>query len=210
VGRVLGATAAALLLLSLAPAPAGAGKRTVPARIAQARYVALGYDLGDRFLSESAAIANPDVLPEERRALQAIHDDIERWGKYIVVVKPEDAELFIALRIGRHGSVGGRTIGGGVSNGAGGYGGAFDRNGGVRRGGSYNAEISSNQDMLTVYDALGGRTGAQLWRVMRSGGLTGDPPRLYQEFRTDVERTPEPEKRSRRRNRSSRSPAARR
>ena len=70
--KAVGAAAGALLFLSLAPAAVDAGKRIVPARIAQARYVALGYDLGDRFLSETEAITDPDVLPEERRALQAI------------------------------------------------------------------------------------------------------------------------------------------
>jgi len=75
--KVLGAALPALLFFSLA-APAAAGKKIVPARIAQARYVALGYDMGDRFLSETAAISNPDVLPEERRAIQAIADDLRR------------------------------------------------------------------------------------------------------------------------------------
>jgi hypothetical protein len=56
------------------------------------------------------------------------------------------------------------------------------------------AEISSNTDMLTIYDSAGGRVGAQLWRVISGGGLAGEPPRLYQEFRADVERTPDPAK----------------
>lgn len=190
----VGAVLAALVVLALAPPRADAGKKIVPARIAQARYVALGYDLGDRFLSETAAIASPDILPEERRALQTIADDLRSWGKYVITVRPEDAELFIAVRIGRRGSLGGSTIGGGVSDGAGGYGGAFDSTGGVRRGSSYNAEISSNEDMLTIYDAARGRVGPQLWRAMKRGGLAGEPPKLYQQFRADVERAPEPEK----------------
>jgi hypothetical protein len=186
--KVVGAALVALLFFSLAAASALAGKRTVPARLAQARYVALGYDLGDRFESETAAIADPNVLPEERRALQAIHDEFERWGKYVVVVRPEDAELFIAIRIGRHGSVGGGgIIDSGSTN-------PFEV-GGMRRGGGMgSAEISSNSDMLTVYDSAGGRVGAQLWRVQRGGGLGGEPPKLFQEFRADVERTPEPPK----------------
>jgi hypothetical protein len=191
--QMLEAALAVLVVLSLSPPPAAAGKRTLPARIAQARYVALGYDLGDRFLSETAAIASPDVLPEERRALQAIHDDLQRWGKYVVTLRPEDAELLIAVRVGRRGSFGGSTIAGGVANGTGGYGGAFDSAGGVRRGSSFNAEISSNTDMLTVYDSAGGRVGAQLWRVQKGGGLAGDPPKLFQQFRADVESAPAPE-----------------
>jgi hypothetical protein len=187
VRQTAGAALAALLFFSLAPAAVLAGKKGVPARITQARYVALGYDLGDAFLGETAAITNPDILPEERRALQAMHDDLQRWGKYVVVVRPEDAELFIAIRIGRHGSVGGGMIDSGVTN-------PFGGPGGIRRGGGMgSAEISSSSDMLTVYDASGGRIGAQLWRMQKSGGLVGEPPKLYQQFRADVEKTPVPE-----------------
>ncbi len=182
------AASAALLLFSLAPAAALAGKKGVPARVAQARYVAIGYDLGDRFLSETDAMTNPDVLSEERRAVQAIREDMERWGKYVVVLKPEQAELFVAIRVGRHGSISGGMIDGGSTN-------PFGGPGGIRRGGGMgSAEISSSSDMLTIYDASGGRVGAQLWRMQKGGGLAGEPPRLYQEFRASVELTPVPEK----------------
>jgi hypothetical protein len=185
--KLLEAALAALLLCPLLPVDAFAGKKGVPARIAQARYVAIGYDLGDRFLSEMDAITSPDILPEERRAVQSIHEDLERWGKYVVVTRPQDAELFLAIRVGRHGSVGGGgMIDGGSTN-------PFQV-GGMRRGGGFgSAEISSNTDMLTVYDSAGGRVGAQLWRVQKGGGLAGDPPKLFQEFRADVESTPAPE-----------------
>lgn len=186
--RIVGAVAAALLLSCLVPARAAAGKKVVPARIAQARYVALGYDLGDRFMSETAAISNPDVLPEERRALQAIADDIRRWGKYVVTVRPEDAELLIAVRVGRRASFG-AGVGTGARSPAGGLEGVGMVSSTVGR-----AEISSKEDMLTVYDTAGGRVGAQLWRAQRSGGLSGEPPLLYQQLRADVERAPEPAK----------------
>jgi hypothetical protein len=186
--RTLFAALAALLLSSLFPEDALAGKKGVPARIAQARYVAIGYDLGDRFLSETDAIANPDILSEERRAVQSIREDLERWGRYVVVTRPQDAELFFAIRVGRHGSIGGGMIDSGSTN-------PFGGPGGIRRGGGFgSAEISSSSDMLTVYDASGGRVGAQLWRAQKSGGLMGDPPRLYQELRAGVEATPVPEK----------------
>jgi hypothetical protein len=186
--RTLFAALAALLLFSLPPAHALAGKKGVPARIAQARYVAIGYDLGDRFLSEVDAIANPDILPEERRAVQAIREDLERWGRYVVVDRPRDAELFFAIRVGRRGSVTGGMIGGGPRSPIGGA-------GGMRAGGGFgSAELSSSSDMLTVYDASGGRLGAQLWRMQKSGGLAGEPPMLYRELRSSVELTPAPEK----------------
>ena len=190
--KAVGAAIGALLFLSIAflsvaPASVDAGSRVVPARLAQARYVALGYDLGDRFQSESEAIADPDVLPEERRALQAIADEIRRWGKYVIVVRPDQAELLVAIRIGRRGSVGGSgMIDSGSTN-------PFEVGGMRRGGGRGSAEISSNSDTLTVYDSLGGRVGVQLWRVQKGGGLNGEPPKLFQDFRADVERTPSPE-----------------
>jgi len=73
--------AGAVLLGQLPPAAAAP-----PAQLALARYVALGYDRGDRFVSETDVRA--EVFPEERAALQAIRAGIEQWGKYVVVVRP--------------------------------------------------------------------------------------------------------------------------
>jgi hypothetical protein len=71
-----------LLPAAVLAAPLGLPARAVagpPAQLAQARYVALGYDLGDGFVSETDVRA--DVLPEERAALQAIRAGIEQWDK---------------------------------------------------------------------------------------------------------------------------------
>jgi len=40
------------LTVTILPPGLSAGSKPVPTRLARARYVALGYDLGDRFLSE--------------------------------------------------------------------------------------------------------------------------------------------------------------
>jgi hypothetical protein len=189
--KAVGAAAGALLFLSLAPAAVDAGKRIVPGQVAQARYVALGYDMGgDRFRSEADSLTDPDVLPEERRALQAIADDLRAWGKYVVTVRPEQAELLIAIRVGRHGSVSGGVGLGPARPGQPPMTGAVPG----LSGGSGSAELSSSDDMLTVYEGTRGRIGAPLWRVKRKGGLAGELPMLFQEFRADVERTPAPEK----------------
>jgi hypothetical protein len=182
--KALGATLVGFLFLSLAPVSALAGKRKVPARVVEARSVALGFDLGDRFLSESAAVADPDVQPGERRALQAIRDEIRRWGKYVVTVRPGDADLLIAVRLGVRENVGAGTRGDEYVPGP----------GGMRRGSSYGPDLSSSDDMLVVYDCVEGRVGKRLWRVRKAGGLAGATPALFAEFRTDVERTPEPAK----------------
>ena len=179
-GKLIGAAAAALLFSSLSPAPVLAGGKTVHELIAKARSVAVGYDLGDRFLPETADSADANVLPEERRAVQAIADDIKRWGKYVIATRLGDADLLIAVRVGQR-----VPLGGDLADGAGGLGGTFDSAGGVRRGSSYNTSRSSRQDVLTVYHP--GRV--PLWSARKRDGLSGEPPKLYQEFRADVERT---------------------
>jgi len=179
--QALGATLVGLLLLSLPPASVVAGKRKAPPRVVEARSVALGYDLGDRFVSESAELTDPDVRPEERRALQAIRVEIERWGRYVVVERPADAQLLIAVRLGRPENLGAGT-------GSGYLGGP----GGMRRGSSYGGEVASSDDMLAVYDCVEGRVGKRLWKQRKAGGLAGAMPALFVEFRADVERTPDP------------------
>jgi hypothetical protein len=182
--KEIGATLVALPFLIIAPARALAGKHTVPARVVQARSVALGYDLGDRFLSDSAAVADPGVLPDERRALKAIRDEMQRWGRYVVKEQPREADLLIAVRLGRPGDFGAGTEGSGILGGP----------GGMRRGSSYGGGVSSSDDMLAVYDCVEGRVGKRMWRERKAGGLAGQPPVLFSQFRADVERTEEPAK----------------
>ena len=148
----------------------------MPARVLQARYVALGYDLGDRFLSESDAIGDPDrVTPEDRKALQDVHDLLDKWDRFVVTRRPGDAELLIAVRAGRRGRVGGSVYIGG---------------GGTRpgpSGGSSAVEMSSRGDVLSVYEASGGGLRAPLWRGQRRDGFSGPSPTLMEQFKAEVE-----------------------
>jgi hypothetical protein len=179
----------ALALLALVAAAADAGpKKIVPAQIAQARYVCLGYDLGDGFISEQDSIFAPDmVVPEDRRALEAIRDELDGWGRYVVTLRPHDAELLIAVRTARRAVVSSGIGVGGPGRGTGAYPGNLSGFGG-------SAEISSPHDTLTVYASNGGRVGAQLWRVQQKGALYGTPPKAWDELRADIERTPLPAK----------------
>jgi hypothetical protein len=88
--KAIGATVGALLVLALAPLVV-AGKKTVPQRVVQAKRVVLGYDLGDRFVADNVSAPEPGVGPSERRTLQAVRDELARWGRYTVVTKPEEA-----------------------------------------------------------------------------------------------------------------------
>lgn len=179
-----------LLLAGLAASAPADGKKIVPAQLAQARYVCLGYDTGGAFVSELQALSAPDaVFPEDRRALDAIRDEIERWGRYVITQQTGDAQLLIAVRAARR-----ATISGGVGVGTGGRGSAP---GGYPGGPSAGAtsggvEISSDYDMLTVYESRGGRPGAALWRVQGKRMLAGSPPKAFAELRDGVEAIPAP------------------
>jgi len=159
----------AVLLGLLSPAEAAP-----PAQLALARYVALGYDRGDRFVSETEVGA--EVFPEERAALQAIRDGIEQWGKYVVVVRPGEAELLIAVRKGRLVTFGGGIRTGGPSSGA-------APGGPVGTGTSAGVQVSSPDDMIEVFDA---RSQSLIWRGMKPNGLVGAGPPLFDSFRAEV------------------------
>src|SRR5258707_405560 len=97
------------LLVAFVTFPLAAGaasKSKLPALLERARYLALGYDVGDGFVSAAqiSAVA-ADTLTEERQALEAIRRDIEKWGRYIVTERPEQAEILIAVRVGRRGTL---------------------------------------------------------------------------------------------------------
>jgi hypothetical protein len=163
VGRV----APALLVVAALAAPSHAGP---PAQLAIARYVALGYDVGDGFVSETDVRANVDS--EERAALQQIRENLERWGKYVVAVRPADADVLIAIRKGRLVSVGG-----GVRI-------ARPGAGPASTGPAFGAQLSSPEDMIEVFD----RGGSLVWRGMQSNGLSGAGPPLFDAFRKEVEK----------------------
>ncbi len=170
--------AAVGVFLLLAPA-AFAAQDKVPARLAQARYVALAYDLGDSMLSETEALKKPArVLPEDREALQSVRNMIEKWGRYVITVNPGQAELLITVRAGRRASLEASVRSGGSRPAAGAAG------AGSTTGSSYRGEASSGDDMLSVYDGS-----ALIWREQRPGGLSGRSSALFEDFKADVERS---------------------
>jgi len=156
----------------------------LPVQIARARYVALGYDLGDHFLSEVEAIGNPDrVHPNDVAALANLRDQLESWGQYVVTTRPRDAELFFAVRTGRRVGLGG----GGRVAGAGGNGGP------TATGPMFRVELSSADDMLSIYESSGGGAGALLWRQRQSVG-GAYPGKLLEQLKREVTAAPPPKK----------------
>jgi hypothetical protein len=157
-----------LLLARSAPLEAGP-----PALLAEARYVALGYDQGAGFVSETDVRA--EVLVEERAVLQRIRSALEQWGRYVVVVRPEQADLLIAVRKGRTASFGGGISVGGPPSGRAGA-------GPMGIGPMAGAAVSSPDDMIEVFE----RSGSLVWRGMKANGLAGAGPPLWESFQAEV------------------------
>jgi hypothetical protein len=89
------ALAVALLATTFAlaaPKPKASAPQNVPAfpgTLVNARYVYVtSYD-GDQF--------NPDLLPEDRQAIATVQDAMQKWGKFIVVYEPREADIVLMV-----------------------------------------------------------------------------------------------------------------
>jgi hypothetical protein len=60
-----------------------------PGTLTNARYVYVtSYD-GDQF--------NPDLLVEDRQAIGAVQDAIQKWGKFTLVYEPQEADIVLMV-----------------------------------------------------------------------------------------------------------------
>lgn len=61
-----------------------------PGTLINAKYVYVtAYD-GDQF--------DPDLLPEDRQAITSVQDAIQKWGRYIIVYRPSEADMILAVQ----------------------------------------------------------------------------------------------------------------
>ena len=65
-----------------------------PGTLVNSTYVYVTSYEGDQF--------KPDLPPEDRNAIAATQDAIQKWGKFMLVEKPEDADII--LMVEGHGS----------------------------------------------------------------------------------------------------------
>jgi hypothetical protein len=72
-----------------APKPNTPTAPAFPGTLANARYVYVASYDGDQF--------NPNLLPEDRRAIGAVQDAIENWGKLTIVYQPSEADVIILV-----------------------------------------------------------------------------------------------------------------
>jgi len=78
-----------LCLAMLSTATASGNAPQLPRTLANARFVYVtAYD-GDQF--------DPQLLPEDRAAIARVEDAIQKWGKLIVVYRPQDADIILAV-----------------------------------------------------------------------------------------------------------------
>jgi hypothetical protein len=167
--------AAAVLAL---PATALAGGKKVPPQLTQARYVAIGYDTGDRFVDARSLIGRPELSPGDTDALDALRELVAGWDRFVLTERLDEADILIGVRTSRRAvfEVGGRI-------------GQDDAEGRVARseraqGTRFDGEVSSPGDVFSVYAASGGRPGMVLWRERRA---SDDFPRAsFERFKADV------------------------
>jgi hypothetical protein len=85
--------AISLVLLAVSamavPNPSADKVPTFPGILANARYVYVASYDGDQF--------NPNLLPEDRNAINAVQNAIQEWGKLVVVYQPSEADMIILV-----------------------------------------------------------------------------------------------------------------
>lgn len=79
-----------MLMTAAAMAAPSVYDQPFPRTLINAKYVYVtAYD-GDQF--------DPALLPEDRQAIASVQDAIEKWGRYIIVYRPEDADMVLAVQ----------------------------------------------------------------------------------------------------------------
>jgi hypothetical protein len=72
-----------------APNPTDAKGPPFPGTLANARYVYVASYDGDQF--------NPNLLTEDREAIGAVQDAIQKWGKLTLVYQPSQSDIVILV-----------------------------------------------------------------------------------------------------------------
>jgi len=89
--RALAATAVVLLVGMLAyAAPTPSNTPSFPKTLINAQYVYVtSYD-GDQF--------DPRLLSEDREAISAVQEAVQKWGRYVVVYRPDQADIVLMVQ----------------------------------------------------------------------------------------------------------------
>jgi len=79
----------AAISATASPNPSTAKVPAFPGTLANARYVYVASYDGDQF--------DRNLLPEDREAISAVQDSIQKWGKLTLVYRPFDADIIILV-----------------------------------------------------------------------------------------------------------------
>ena len=79
----------AAISATASPNPSSAKVPAFPGTLANARYVYVASYDGDQF--------DRNLLPEDREAISAVQDSIQKWGKLTLVYRPSDADIIILV-----------------------------------------------------------------------------------------------------------------
>jgi hypothetical protein len=79
----------AAISATAAPKPSTANVPVFPGVLANARYVYVASYDGDQF--------DLNLLPEDRNAISAVQDAIQKWDKLVIVHRPSDADIIILV-----------------------------------------------------------------------------------------------------------------
>jgi hypothetical protein len=168
-------TAVAVLVL---PAALAAGEKKVPPQLTEARYVALAYDTGDRFVEARSLIGRPELTSRDSDALEALRALVADWDRFVLTERVDQADIVIAVRTSRRAAF---EIGGRIGNEDPETVGRSAR----AQAPTLDAEVSSQGDVFAVYAASGSKPGMVLWRERRVGD--DDFPRSsFERFKADV------------------------
>lgn len=126
---------------------------------------------------------NPSTYPEDRAAIQTAQEALEKWGRYIVVYQPEQADLIFNVRAGREVEVATAVrVGSAPQIGSG-------ANTGIAE--TVGAGIGPKDDYVEILlptptEGLNASRATLLWNRTRHAGLGQGAP-LIQEFRKEAE-----------------------
>jgi len=88
--RALGVALVALVMAGMATAAPQSNDQPFPKTLINVRYVYVtSYD-GDQF--------SMGLLQEDRQAIASVQDAIQKWGKYVVVYRPQDADIVLMVQ----------------------------------------------------------------------------------------------------------------
>jgi hypothetical protein len=174
-----------VLITSVASAQTPSDKQEpVPKAFLNSRYVYVEAWDGDFF--------NPQLLPEDRKAIADVRDAFRAWNRYLVTVKRREAEILVVVRKGRVVTVNG-SVGGNIGSGPGesvphdGLGSNQSKAEGGDKAG-VGPEVAGRDDLFFVYlvNEDGSLIGP-IWIHHQKDGLDTPGIPLFKQFKESIE-----------------------